>query len=295
MNPTLSLLSQAYRFAFPLVLMDATRRSAAGVNVLVHSRGLADADEKFVVTPNVDTVYSQLWLDLSRGPVVLTLPETDRYFTAQVMDAWTNTVCSLREAGDHVFARADQAGQAPDGMSVVEMPTAMGWLLIRVLQKDRDDLPRVRAIQEGMRVKELAGALPVTPQDDGDQPVTVPIAEVRAMDLAAFFARANALMRANPPAPADAPMMEMLAPLGVGPGLDYSGPTDAESEKAVKAALFAEVAALTRPYGVALGQWFFFGKPIGDFETAYDCFLSSKNPKNHRQNSLFSQWEIPCY
>ena len=69
------LVSEAYIYAFPLVLTDATRTLStntdgtmpgrAPVNQFNHAQKLADASFRTVVTPNVDTVYSQAWLDLS--------------------------------------------------------------------------------------------------------------------------------------------------------------------------------------------------------------------------------------
>ena len=82
-------VEDAYVYAFPLVLMDATKISAtnteeavtekAPVNQFIHSVALADAQFRTVVTPNVDTIYSQVWYDLSEEPMVYELPETDRF------------------------------------------------------------------------------------------------------------------------------------------------------------------------------------------------------------------------
>ena len=73
-------LEEAYIYAFPLVLMDATETSAtntetagagkAPVNQFIHARELVDAKFKNVVTPNVDTIYSQVWYDLSSEPMI---------------------------------------------------------------------------------------------------------------------------------------------------------------------------------------------------------------------------------
>ena len=67
-------LSEAYIYAFPLVLTDATKTLStntdgnmvgrAPVNQFNHAKKLADASFRTVVTPNVDTVYSQAWLDI---------------------------------------------------------------------------------------------------------------------------------------------------------------------------------------------------------------------------------------
>ena len=61
-------VEDAYVYAFPLVLMDATETSAtnteeavtgkAPVNQFIHSVALANAQFRNVVTPNVDTIYS---------------------------------------------------------------------------------------------------------------------------------------------------------------------------------------------------------------------------------------------
>ena len=64
-------IEEAYIYAFPLVLMDATRTSAtntekaapgkAPVNQFMHGVALANAQFKNVVTPNADTIYTQVW------------------------------------------------------------------------------------------------------------------------------------------------------------------------------------------------------------------------------------------
>ncbi len=102
-------VEDAYVYAFPLVLMDATETSAtnteeavtgkAPVNQFIHSVALANAQFRNVVTPNVDTIYSQVWYDLSEEPMVYELPETDRFCKVQVLDAWTNTAAVLDQAG----------------------------------------------------------------------------------------------------------------------------------------------------------------------------------------------------
>lgn len=85
-----ALVSEAYTYAFPLVIMDATKTvstntetpvtSRAPVNQFIHAQKLVDAQFRTVVTPNVDTVYTQAWLDISAEPMVYVMPETDRFF-----------------------------------------------------------------------------------------------------------------------------------------------------------------------------------------------------------------------
>ena len=98
-------VEDAYVYAFPLVIMDATKISAtnteeaitgkAPVYQFIHGVALADAQFRNVVTPNVDTIFSQVWYDLREEPMIYELPETDRFCKVQVLDAWTNTAAVL--------------------------------------------------------------------------------------------------------------------------------------------------------------------------------------------------------
>ena len=71
---TESELKEAFYYTFPLMIMDATESvetnaetfvpgiPRAPVNQLIHAVKMADASSKSVVTPNVDTYYSRLWM-----------------------------------------------------------------------------------------------------------------------------------------------------------------------------------------------------------------------------------------
>ena len=92
-----NLLEQAYLYALPLVIMDATRTAStntrtatsnkAPINQFIHAEKLADATTRVVVTPNVDTIYTQAFLDVGAEPMIYGVPQTDRFFNVQVLDA----------------------------------------------------------------------------------------------------------------------------------------------------------------------------------------------------------------
>ena len=101
---TESELKEAFYYTFPLMIMDATESvetnaetfvpgiPRAPINQLIHAVKMADASNKSVVTPNVDTYYSRLWMDMNEEPVVFEFPDVkDRFCNVQVLDAWTNT------------------------------------------------------------------------------------------------------------------------------------------------------------------------------------------------------------
>jgi len=90
-----SIAERAYDFAYPLVLMEHTRKAFLEVdteNQLANIPEFPDFKYHRVVRPNADTLYSVAWIDLSRQPIVLHLPDTKgRYYLMQFLDAWTET------------------------------------------------------------------------------------------------------------------------------------------------------------------------------------------------------------
>jgi hypothetical protein len=98
----LEIVTDAYVYAYPLLLMDVFMRQGtnyaeptgivtqAPYNQFSHARAFPPADFKFVVRPNVDTLYSSANLDLGPEPVVLSVPATDRFFQLPLLSLWTD-------------------------------------------------------------------------------------------------------------------------------------------------------------------------------------------------------------
>ena len=282
------LVAEAYTYAFPLVLTDATRtlstntdgtvQGRAPINQINHVKKLADASFRTVVTPNVDTVYSQAWLDIGAEPMIYVLPETDRFCNVQVLDAWTNTAAVLDGAGAYAIALPGWEGELPEGVTRVDVPTSAVWTIARVLLSGSEDLPNVYAIQEQMRLLPLsayaAGGDYAAPAGTYSSEIEyVPVNRVLSMTPAEFFNTANALMQINPSAEADAPLMEKLAAINVGAGMTFDasilGEDAAERWTQMLKELRAAFSAESARYAQKLGQWIYFGRPIGDFGTAY--------------------------
>lgn len=281
-------IEEAYTYAFPLVLMDATKTSAtntveavpgkAPVNQFMHGIALANAQFKNVVTPNVDTIYSQVWYDLSEEPIVYVLPETDRFCKVQVLDAWTNTVAVLDRAGAYAITRSTWNGDLPEDVTRIDIPTDMAWSITRTVLSGEVDLPNVYAIQAEMKLMPLSAYLSggaYQPPEGSYQEENnyVPINQVLSLDPATFFSKANALMESNPPSVADAEVLEKLAAVGVGPGMEFdtsvlTGDIQA-SWKEMLQGLRPKLAAEGMRFSNQLGQWSYFGAPIGDFGTEY--------------------------
>ena len=229
-------LEDAYVYAFPLVLMDATRIFAtntekvitgkAPVNQLMHGAALADAQFRSVVTPNVDTIYSQVWYDLSEEPMVYELPETDRFCKVQVLDGWTNTAAVLDKAGAYAITLSTWEGELPDGVTRIDVPTSMAWSITRTVLSGEEDLPNVRAIQEKMKLMPLSNYISGDTYEPpkgsySEENNYVPVDKVLSMDPVTFFNKANELMVKNSPAAADGEILARIAAVNVGPGMEF--------------------------------------------------------------------------
>ena len=270
---------EAYLYSYPLVLMHYTAQTLPA-NQLVHARKLATPENKSVVTMNVDTLYSQIMMNLRDEPMILTFPESDRYMQMQVMDAWSNTVAVIGEAGVYAFVRTGSNPELPEGMKIIEIPTRLSWCIGRTLLKGNDDLPNVIALQDAMDFRPLHSYLsgendqPDINAEEGIRKDVVPVKAVSALGCQEFFELANRLMAENPPAAADAEIVERISGLGVGPGIQFDASilnddTDSTGWKRMLATFYADIQADARNYAKALGKWSYFGEPIGNFGTEY--------------------------
>ena len=276
-DDTFALLEEAYIYAYPLVLMDYTAKTLP-VNKLVHARQLADPESKSVVTMNVDTLYTQIIVDLAKEPMVLSVPESDRFLEIQVMDAWSNTVAVLDTEGVYAFVMKGDAVELPEEITRVELPTQMSWVLGRILLEDEEDTANVIKLQDAMDYRPLSSYLSGEDYDSSTDGSSinheiVPVRDVAGLKPDEFFNLANELMTVNPPAQEDKEMIDRISALNVGPGckFDYEimGDADGSGWAEMQNRFYADINTGAREFSQKLGQWSYFGAPIGDFGTAY--------------------------
>lgn len=224
-TPEVQALRGAFQFSFPVYEMMRTRAGAvkaaeaAGttvVNNLVARTTLADAGSREVTTPNNDTLYASSWLDLSGGPVMLSMPALPkRYHSAALMDLFTDNTSVLGtrngggRGGNVLIAGPAWRGQTPEGVPVIRSGTNDAWLLIRVLVNGPDDLVNAADAIKQFELKPGAGDVAVVP------PAQVPVARPNAQR---FLAVVNEALGRGPLPPADAQRMLRFADWGIVPG-----------------------------------------------------------------------------
>lgn len=190
----------AYVIGYPLVVMgrtQAVRTCEEGVNSLIHSSRLYTSDDRDVVTPNNDTIYSDLWLDLRAGPQRITLPAaSDRYYSLAFLDMYTGVFEVAHPGGDDLYVVGpDWHGTAPAGVRVVHAPTNDVWGVARTFVNGPDDLGAAQAYQHQASVEGPAGTPVVPPGTDCS---TLPTPQGVDTQGADFFDELETALEANP-------------------------------------------------------------------------------------------------
>ena len=258
--------TEAYIYGYPLVTMEMTRRLTTNVTDSAGSFGAPmgqfanlreypTADFKKVTAPNADTLYSTAWLDVSKEPYVLSLPdEAGRYYLMPMLSAWTDVfqVPGKRTTGTkaqtYAITGPNWTGKLPEGVTEYKSPTSLVWILGRTYCTGTpEDYKIVHALQDQYTLTPLSAyGKPYVPPKGSINPAidmeTPPRDQVNNMDAGTYFKLMAELMKNNPPSKADAPIVEKMAKIGLVPGKDFdihqTEPTIAKGlEKAPKIAL----------------------------------------------------------
>ena len=121
-----------------------------------------------IVTPNSDTPYSSLWLDLRAEPMVVSVPavEKKRYYSVMLADGNTynygyiGSRATGNEAGDYLVAGPDWKGETPPGIkNVFRSGMQFSLAAFRTQLFNAADMPNVVKVQSGYKVQPLSAYL----------------------------------------------------------------------------------------------------------------------------------------
>ena len=181
-----------------------------------------------VVTPNSDTPYSMLWLDLRAEPIVISVPavEKSRYYSVQLVDGNTynygyiGSRATGNDAGDYLVVGPGWQGETPAGIKqVFRSTTPFGLTIFRTQLFTPDDMPNVQKVQAGYKAQPLSAYLnqpppPAPAATDFPPASTAGIKEH-------FFEYLDAALRFVPESALDKEVRARLASIGVGPGKTF--------------------------------------------------------------------------
>ncbi len=233
----------AYIYFYPLITMDVTRKQLTNVepgkglgapmNTFSNVPTFPTADMRQVVRPNFDTLYSISTLDLTKEPMVVSVPDTNgRYYLLPMLDMWSDVFASPgwrttgTKAANFLITPKGWNGAVPAGLTQIEAPTPYVWIIGRTKTDGPPDYDAVHKIQAGYKVTPLSdlGKSPKPVEVKLDPSVdmkTPPKTQVDTMPADKYFAYAAELMKLHPPHLTDQPIVAQMKRIGIEPGKSF--------------------------------------------------------------------------
>jgi hypothetical protein len=234
----------AYLYFYPLMTMEITRQQLTNqepgpgslggpMNRFANIPAFPSADMKAVVRPNFDTLYSSGWLDLTKEPVVVSVPDTGgRYYLLPMLDMWTDVFASPgwrttgTAAGNFLVTPPGWTGTVPPNFTHIDAPTPYVWIIGRTKTDGPADYEAVHKIQAGYKITPLSqwGKEPVSPEVKIDPSVdmkTPPKKQVDSMPADKYFANAAEILKLQPTHVTDQPIIARLKRVGFEVGKSF--------------------------------------------------------------------------
>lgn len=234
----------AYLYFYPLISVDITRKQSTNIeptkefgkgpmNAFVHVPAFPPADLKVVVRINFDTLYSLAWLDLTKEPQIVSVPDTDgRFYLLPMLDMWSDVFASpgWRTTGTHasnfLVTPPGWSGTVPQEFTCIKAPTPYVWVIGRTRTDGPADYDAVHKVQAGLKVTPLSrwgkSAEQVTVEIDPSVDMkTPPKVQVDTMPAVKYFTYAAELLKLHPPHITDEPIIAQMKRIGIEPGKSF--------------------------------------------------------------------------
>jgi hypothetical protein len=182
-----------------------------------------------IPTPNSDTPYSLLWMDLRAEPIVLSVPAVDpkRYYSVMLCDGNTynygyiGTRATGSEAGDHMVVGPDWKGTNPAGIKkVFRSSTQLSLAAYRTQLFNPDDVDNVKKVQAGYKVQPLSAYLK-QPATTAAKAIDFPKID-KELVKTNFFEYLDFALQFAPAQENEKEIRAQLASIGVGPGKTFN-------------------------------------------------------------------------
>jgi len=189
-------------------------------------------EDRAVQTPNSDTPYSWLALDLRTEPMVLTVPpmEEDRYFSIEFFDLYSHaadyigTRATGNDGGQFLVAGPGWEGEVPEGITkAYEFETELMLAVYRTQLFSPDDLDKVIEIQNAYQVQPLSAFLgKPAPEPAPEIDFIEPLTKEEVKGSPKVFEHLNYVLQFCPTHPSEKELMERFAKLNIGAGKDFN-------------------------------------------------------------------------
>ena len=233
-----AIAKEAYIYGFPMVdsyriqyayFVDSKGAAfKAPWNQLVNTPRVYTPADTTVQTPNSDTPYSFIGLDLRAEPFVLTVPviEKQRYFSVQLIDAYTFNFAYIGSratgngGGNFLIAGPGWKGETPRGVTqVIRAETQFVLAAYRTQLFNPGDLENVKKVQAGYKAQPLSAFLgAAAPQAAPTIDFIKPLAPATEKTSLQSFNILNFILQFCPTDPSEKELMARFAKIGVGAG-----------------------------------------------------------------------------
>jgi hypothetical protein len=236
---TKAIVQEGFIYGLPIVMNYAVMNEyavdkgnpqfKAPFNQIKNEHRVYTYEDTAVVTPNSDTPYSALWLDLRAEPIVLSVPAVDkkRYYSVQLCDANTYNFGYIgsrstgSEPGNYLVVGPDWKGETPPGVKkVFSSTTPFTVAAYRTQLFNAADMPNVEKVQAGYKVQPLSAFLKQPPPPPAPKIDFVPATTAGIKEN--FFDYLDAALQFIPPDPDSKEIRAKLASIGVGPGKTFN-------------------------------------------------------------------------
>ena len=235
------IAKEAYVYGFPLVdgyrILHAYHvdrdnpEYKAPWNQISNVSRVYTPDDTAVVTPNSDTPYSFLALDLRAEPLVLTVPaiESERYFSIQLIDFYTHNFAYIGSratgngGGNFLIAGPGWSGEVPAGIErVFRSETQLMLAIYRTQLFSPDDLDNVKRIQANYGVQPLSTFVGVTAAKAAAAIDFIkPLTAAQQRSSLEFFNILNFTLQFTPTHPSETELMARFEKLGISAGKTF--------------------------------------------------------------------------
>lgn len=250
-----AIAKEAYIYGFPIVdnmrvqyayFTDKNNPDyKAPYNALFNISRVFTPDDKAIQTPNSDTPYSWIGLDLRAEPIVFTVPPIaqERYWSLQLIDLYTHNfdIPGSRSTGNDgcslLIAGPDWHGEKPPRITkMIRCETEIASAQFRTQLFNSPDIENVKQIQAQYIVKPLSAFLgqpapKATATIDFPKPLT-PVSQKTSLE---FYTLLNFYLQFCPTHPSEQALMNRFAKIGLGAGQTFdAGKLSTETKEAIE-------------------------------------------------------------
>jgi hypothetical protein len=218
-----------YAVMYDYVIDKNSGQWKASFNEIFNEHRVFTYKDTTIVTPNSDTPYSLLWMDLRAEPMVISVPavEKKRYYSVMLVDGNTfnygyiGSRATGSEAGDYLVAGPHWQGEPPAGIKkVFKSTTDFTMAVFRTQLFNAKDMNNVIKVQSGYKAQPLSAYLKQS------APAAPPAVQWPKVDKdlvkTEFFEYLDLALQFAPPGPEEESIRAKLASIGIGPGKKFN-------------------------------------------------------------------------